>query len=58
MAGDNSDNDLLVCEKVMMFVDEKAKFSQHFIEKMMTECKHDVKETRTSLFEDILYEFN
>ena len=58
MACDNSDNDSLICEKVMMFVDEKAKFSQHFIEKMMTECKHDVKETRTSLLGDILYEFN
>ena len=58
MAGDNSGNDSLFCEKVTMFVDEKAVFSQHFIVKMMTECKHDVKETRTSLLGDILYEFN
>ena len=58
LAGDNSDNDSLFCDKVTMFVDEKAKYSQHFIEEMINECKGDVKETRDSLLGDILYEFN
>ena len=58
LAGDNSDNDSLFCDKVTVFVDEKAKYSQHFIEEMMSECKDDVRETRDSLLGDILYEFN
>ena len=58
LAGDNSDNDSLFCDKVTMFVDEKAKYSQHFIGEMVNECKDDVKETRDSLLGDILYEFN
>ena len=58
LAGDNSDYDSLFCDKVTMFVDEKAKYSQHFIEEMMSECKDDVKGTRDSLLGDILYEFN
>ena len=58
LAGDNSDNDSLFCDKVTVFVDEKAKYSQHFIEEMVNECKDDVKETRDSLLGDILYEFN
>ena len=58
LAGDNSDNDSLFCDKVTMFVDEKARYSQQFIEEMMSECKDDVKETRDSLLGDILYEFN
>ena len=58
LAGDNSDNDSLFCDKVTMFADEKAKYSQHFIEEMINECKDDVKETRDRLLGDILYEFN
>ena len=58
LAGDNSDNDSLFCDKVKMFVDEKAKYRHHFIEEMMSECKDNVKDTRDSLLGDILYEFN
>ena len=58
LADDISDNDSLFCDKVTMFADEKAKYSQHFIEEMINECKDDVKETRDSLLWDILHEFN
>ena len=58
LAGDNSDNDSLFCDKVTMFADEKAKYSQRLIEEMMSDCKDDVKGTRDSLLGDILYEFN